>query len=87
MFKHLFRHELTRKYLYKIGSFAAVHCILYDDVLVLLQKQDDRYVLCCHGSHSTGGLQEPFISMQRAHVSTVAYGNYTCGFTKKAKKC
>ena len=52
-------------------------------MLVLLQKQGDRYILRCQegqvnqASETAGNVHDPFISMQRAHVSTVATGEKT----------
>ncbi|XP_062561039.1 uncharacterized protein LOC134225187 isoform X2 [Armigeres subalbatus] len=32
-----------------------LHGLLFEDVMVLLQKQDDKYLLKCHASHGLGG--------------------------------
>ena len=57
---------------------SALHCILFDEVLVLLQKQDEKYVLKCQGAQAdkaTGGSHAPFIRMDgKVIVRNVATG-------------
>ncbi|XP_076800069.1 rho guanine nucleotide exchange factor 11-like isoform X7 [Clavelina lepadiformis] len=53
----------------------ALHCILYDDIMVLLQKQDEKYVLKCHGTSAdktSGATHVPFIAMEKLIVRSVA---------------
>ena len=72
-----------------LDFFLAMHCILYDDVMVLLLKQDDRYVLKCQEGQGKSRLPtaekssqgdkesstyDPFIPMQGVYVRNVATG-------------
>ncbi len=59
--------------------FADVHCVLLSDMLVLLQKQDDKMVLKCQ-SKSNIAVQEgkqmlsPIIKLESVFLRDVATG-------------
>jgi len=53
----------------------ALHCILFDDLLVLLQRQDDRYFLKYQASGVTpGDMVPPFVELDTLIVRPVATG-------------
>lgn len=62
-----------------IFVFADVHCVLLSDLLVLLQKQDDKMVLKCQ-SKSNIAAQEgklmlsPIIKLESVFLRDVATG-------------
>lgn len=72
-------NQSTTLYLLCLCAFADVHCVLLSDLLVLMQKQDDKMVLKCQ-SKSNIAVQEgkqmlsPIIKLQSVFLRDVATG-------------
>ncbi|XP_039249342.2 rho guanine nucleotide exchange factor 12-like isoform X1 [Styela clava] len=53
-----------------------LHCVLFEDIMVLLQKQDEKYVLKCHTSTTSKDLkstvQPPILKLSKIFVRNVA---------------
>lgn len=70
-------------------SLADLHVLLLEDLLILLQKQDDKYVLKCLGTTVIAGYQDTkvillFLSLSTLSVSSFLIGSYnqlTCSVT------
>ena len=70
-------------------SLADLHVLLLEDLLILLQKQDDKYVLKCLGTTVIAGYQDTkvillFLSLSTLSVSSFLIGSHnqlTCSVT------
>ena len=54
--------------------YTALYVIVYQEVMVLLQTQDDRYILKCHGVDKQQPTHSPFLKMDSLLIRPVATG-------------
>ena len=72
-----------------VCSLADLHVLLLEDLLILLQKQDDKYVLKCLSTTVIAGYQDTkvillFLSLSTLSVSSFLIGSHnqlTCSVT------
>ena len=67
--------------LFPPGSLSELYTLLLEDILVLLQKQDERLILKCHsknlaGSADTKHIFSPIIKLNTVLVRSVATGQH-----------
>jgi len=70
---------------------AELYTLLLEDILVLLQRQDEKLILKCHsknlaGTAETKHIFSPIIKLSTVMVRSVATGKELC-FSKQIRHC
>lgn len=70
------------KYKYPLCHLSELYTLLLEDILVLLQKQDERLILKCHSKNLAGAADikhfySPIIKLNTVLVRSVATGQLT----------
>lgn len=70
---------------YPLCALSELYTLLLEDILVLLQKQDERLILKCQsknlaGSADTKHIFSPIIKLNTVLVRSVATGRFRCLF-------
>lgn len=70
---------LNSIYMYPLCHLSELYTLLLEDILVLLQKQDERLILKCHSKNLAGAADfySPIIKLNTVLVRSVATGQLT----------